>query len=162
MSCVCYVSIGSNIDPKRHVKQALVDLTACFGILQQSPIYETQAVGFDGDNFYNLVIGFQTDLSVGDLSQQLSQIEQNNGRERNAQRFNARTLDLDLLLYGDAILTKEGFNIPRDEIAKYAFVLKPLVDLNPQGLHPETKVAYCDLWAMMKTQTTDLVEVTLD
>lgn len=163
MSVSVYVSIGSNIEPARHVKQALVDLTAAFGVLQISPIYETEAVGFDGDNFYNLVVGFETDLSVVDLDEQLSQIELDNGRTRDSQRFNARTLDLDLLLYGDAILTEQGWNIPRDEIDKYAFVLKPLLDLYPQGKHPQTNRSYAELWVSMQAQqAVEMLEVRLD
>jgi 2-amino-4-hydroxy-6-hydroxymethyldihydropteridine diphosphokinase len=158
-----YVSIGSNIEPLCHVKQALHDLTACFGTLNCSPVYESAAVGFAGDNFYNLVVGFQTEKNIEQVQQLLSEIERNNGRKRHDQRFNARTLDLDLLLFDQAILKSQGINVPRDEILKYAFVLRPLADLIPQQCHPQTQQTYATLWQQMQQkQQPELWRVELD
>lgn len=146
-----YISIGSNQQPERHVKQALALLEDAFAPLQKSPVYESAAVGFDGDNFLNLVVGFETGLALPDLEKSLDQIEQQCGRVRNQQRFAPRTMDLDLLVYGDLIRHDDEWHLPRREISRYAFVLKPLSDLAPQSVHPETGLTFLQMWEEGKT-----------
>jgi 2-amino-4-hydroxy-6-hydroxymethyldihydropteridine diphosphokinase len=134
-----YVSIGSNIDRERNVRGAVRALAQRFGHLTLSGVYETDAVGFAGDPFYNLVAGFDTDLSVEAVQDALKRIEGEHGRVReNIPRFSARTLDLDILLYGDLVRHDTRFDIPRGEIARYAFVLRPLADIAPAVKHPES------------------------
>jgi 2-amino-4-hydroxy-6-hydroxymethyldihydropteridine diphosphokinase len=141
-----WVSIGSNIDRERHIRAALVDLREMFGRLIVSPVYETEAVGFKGDTFFNLVAGFDTGLAPGTLHRQLREIEARHGRERSGGKFAARTLDLDLLTYGDAVTDDGGKALPRDEILRYAFVLAPLADVAGGELHPELGQSYDSLW----------------
>ncbi len=142
-----YVSIGSNIDRERSVRQGVAGLREAFGPLTLSPVYETAAVGFEGDDFYNLVAGFDTGLSPQEVAGRLRAIEDATGRDRSQPRFSPRTLDLDLLLYDDAVLREQGLRIPRDEILKYAFVLKPLADIAGGLRHPECGETYAALWA---------------
>ena len=141
-----WVSIGSNIARERHINAALRDLHRIFGALDVSPVYETEAVGFKGDAFLNLVAGFDTRRSPADIHRTLRQIEAQHGRERSGGKFSARTLDLDLLTYGQAVTDEGGKALPRDEILRYAFVLAPLADIAPDEIHPELGVAYRDLW----------------
>ena len=141
-----WVSIGSNIDREQHIRAALIDLHAAFGNLVISPLYETEAVGFEGDAFYNLVVGFDTELTPGDLHRLMRQIEARNGRERSDEKFASRTLDLDLLTYGDRITDEGGKILPRDEILDYAFVLAPLVDVAADEVHPRLGQTYAHLW----------------
>jgi len=141
-----YVSIGSNIEPLRHVRTGLADLRRHFGKLISSSVYETTAIGFEGDNFYNLVVGFDTDKGIYDVAHILRTIEKNHGRQRTSNRFSARTLDLDILLYNDLILNDDKVEVPREEIMKYAFVLLPLVEIAPTLRHPITGQSYTDLW----------------
>jgi 2-amino-4-hydroxy-6-hydroxymethyldihydropteridine diphosphokinase len=115
-------------------------------VLTVSSIYESDAVGFSGDAFHNLIVGFDSDLDVKAVAKQLRQIELDNGRTRDSQKFSARTLDLDLILYGDLIISDGRLQIPRDEIEKYAFVLEPLAEIAPAATHPVSGVSYGELW----------------
>src|SRR5690606_10625179 len=96
-----YVSIGSNLEPEANIPSALVELRRRYGALIVSPVYESEAVGFKGDNFYNLVVGFDTDQEVHAVIRNLREIERRHKRRRSDRRFAPRTLDLDLLLYDD-------------------------------------------------------------
>jgi 2-amino-4-hydroxy-6-hydroxymethyldihydropteridine diphosphokinase len=140
-----YISIGSNIEPLHHIRTSLTHLQHQFGPLILSSVYESQAIGFKGDNFYNLVAGFDTSMTLYQVVDILRYIEQMNGRQRQSKRFSARTLDLDLLLYDDLILKADNLEIPRDEISQYAFVLLPLAEIAPTARHPLTGQRYTDM-----------------
>ncbi|MDO9268555.1 MAG: 2-amino-4-hydroxy-6-hydroxymethyldihydropteridine diphosphokinase [Methylobacter sp.] len=141
-----YISIGSNIDKDKHIPASLSALEQAFGELTISSIYESEPVGFTGDPFYNLVVGFDSDLEVKAVAKQLRQIELDNGRTRDSRKFAARTLDLDLILYGDLIVNDGRLQIPRDEIEHYAFVLEPLAEIAPSLQHPVSHLSYAELW----------------
>lgn len=141
-----WVSAGSNIDREHSIRAALWELHRAFGDLVVSPVYETEAVGFKGDAFFNLVIGFATELAPGELHARLREVEDRHGRQRGGEKFSARALDLDVLTYGDAVTDDGGKRLPREEILKYAFVLKPLADVAPDERHPETGDSYRTLW----------------
>ncbi len=141
-----YVSIGSNIEPRRYIRAGLADMKQHFGALTLSSVYESEAVGFEGENFYNLVVGFETHMDVHCIANTLRIIEKNNGRKRTNNRFIARTLDLDMLLYDDLIFKDNKVEVPRNEILKYAFVLLPLSDIAPNAKHPVTGQSYAELW----------------
>jgi 2-amino-4-hydroxy-6-hydroxymethyldihydropteridine diphosphokinase len=156
-----FVGIGSNIAPERHVRQALDLLAQRFGPLRVSPVYRSRAVGFDGADFLNLVVAFVTDLDVHALDAALDAIEDACGRDRSVPRFAPRTLDLDLLLYGDAVIHEPGLDVPRPEIMEYAFVLKPLAELAGARAHPETGDDFSELWRRFDASTQPLVAVDL-
>jgi 2-amino-4-hydroxy-6-hydroxymethyldihydropteridine diphosphokinase len=141
-----YIGIGSNIKRKYHIKMAIFALQKAFGKLLISPIYETAAVGFDGDHFYNLVAYFKSSLSLSKIETILKNIEDQTGRDRTQAKFSARTLDIDLLLFDQEVLHSQGIDIPRNEILKYTFVLKPLVDIAPDLRHPEANKSMTELW----------------
>ncbi len=151
-----YVGIGSNIEQEKYIRLAVQCLKESFGEhcnLLLSPVYKTQAVGFDGDDFFNLVASFSTDLSPVDVEKALKKIEHENGRRRDQEKFSARTLDIDLLLYDQEIIDSHGISVPRDEIEKYAFVLSPLADLNPELIHPQTKQTVLEMWEELSQST---------
>ncbi|MEX0387035.1 2-amino-4-hydroxy-6-hydroxymethyldihydropteridine diphosphokinase [Spiribacter onubensis] len=146
-----YLSIGSNIEPEPHVRAAVAALHRLYGPLRISPVYQTRAVGFEGDDFYNLVVGLDTDAAAEQLAAACREIETAHGRLRTDQRFSARTLDIDLLTLGHAIRDDVPI-LPRDEILKYAFVLKPLVDIAPEERHPVDGRRYADIWAQFECE----------
>ena len=150
-----YVGAGSNVDPERHLGQALIALADRYGVLRLSPMYENSPVGFDGDDFLNLVIAFETDEPVAAVNASLAAIEAASGRTRESGKFSPRTLDLDLLLYGD-LADPDGVGVPRGEILEYAFVLRPLAELSPDGVHPVAKRTFADLWSAFDKAGLDL------
>lgn len=148
-----YLSIGSNVDPDTHVVRAIEALTEAFGPLALSRVYRNPAVGFDGSDFLNLVVGFDTGHDPFAIAERIHAIESANGRLRSGPKFSSRTLDIDLLTHGRSILRQGRLVLPRDEILRYAFVLQPLAELAGDELHPETGASYgwhwrrfCDRW----------------
>ncbi len=141
-----FVSVGTNTERERYTSAALDALHLHFGALTVSAVYESEAVGFSGDNFYNFVVAFDTDLPVAQLSVLLKTIEDENGRCRQGPKFSGRTLDIDILTYDQLVGNYSGVQLPRGEITKNAFVLLPLADIAPDQLHPELKIAYTQLW----------------
>lgn len=141
-----YLSLGSNIERVRYINAALNALDENFGALAISSVYESEAVGFNGDNFYNLVVGINTELSVGELSKTLKAIEDANHRDRSGPKFSGRTLDIDILTYDLCLGNVDGVVLPRQEILTNAFVLWPLAELAATEVHPQTQSTYGDLW----------------
>lgn len=141
-----FVSIGSNIEPDKNLRAAVGALGDAYGALTLSRVYESAPQGFSGDNFYNLVVGFDSAESVEAVKARLDAIEDAHGRARGDRRFVSRTLDLDLLLYGDAVLHHGGIDLPRADIREYAFVLAPLAEIAPGLRHPETGESYKTMW----------------
>ncbi len=154
-----FVSVGSNIDKEKNIISAIAALQAEFGELIRSKVYQTEAVGFEGADFHNLVIGFDTYRSPKEVAKVLSQIEQRHGRKRGRERFLSRTLDLDLLLYADLIIQQEGLQLPRDEITRYAFVLGPLAEIAGDLNHPQLGKPLKELWAEMSSKGEKLLPI---
>ncbi len=157
-----WLSLGSNQLPRRYLPDAIAELRRRFGDLAISPVYESESVGFAGENFLNLVVGIHTDLPVQAVNRQLKEIESRHGRVRNENRFAARTLDIDLLTYGDQIIETREVRLPRDEILHYAFVLLPLSEVAGEEVHPVAGKSYRQLWREFDRSGQELWPVALD
>ncbi len=155
------VGIGSNIDREANVRFAIAALRDRFGDIEISPVYESASVGFDGPDFYNLVVVLQADESVDGLKTIFNAIEAKAGRVRDTKTYGSRTLDIDILLYGDADLRKEGRNIPRDEIIRAAYVLRPLADLLPDDSCALMEGSFSKAWSQFEGGCQTLATVVL-
>jgi len=142
-----FLGLGSNLNREKNIRAGLIALKNKFGNLTCSRVYESESVGFRGSHFYNLVVSMQTELSLSDLSEAIKKIEDDHGRVRTGPKYRPRTLDIDILTYGDFVGVEAGIEIPRAEITKNAFVLLPLSEIAPKELHPCLKKSYADLWA---------------
>ncbi|NVK22220.1 MAG: 2-amino-4-hydroxy-6-hydroxymethyldihydropteridine diphosphokinase [Kangiellaceae bacterium] len=141
-----YISIGSNQDAARQIRYGVQRLDEMFSHLELSSVYESEAVGFEGDNFLNLVAKATTQLTISQVDQAFKRIEKAAGRRRDVPKFSDRTLDIDLLLYDDLVCDKP-VKLPRGEVTKHAFVLLPLTEISPDLVHPLEKQTYQSLWA---------------
>ena len=144
-----YLGIGSNIEPKKNISAGLKSLETLFFTLDVSPTYLAPSFGFKGDDFHNLVVAAETELSITDVLNALRTIEFEHGRPEHAIKFAPRSLDIDLLLFGDYVGKLGGYKMPRSDIDKFDFVLRPLQDIAPDDLHPVSGKSFSELWQGM-------------
>ncbi|MDP5053790.1 MAG: 2-amino-4-hydroxy-6-hydroxymethyldihydropteridine diphosphokinase [Congregibacter sp.] len=157
-----FLGLGSNIEPARYLPLGLAELENLLGSLRASRVYEGAAIGFSGAPFWNLVVEAQTELSVGDLQAALRAIEYAHGRPVQASRFSPRSLDIDILIYGDSCGVVDGVVLPRAEILDNAFVLRPLAELAGSSLHPAVGRTYAELWQAYDAESQPLTPVAWD
>jgi len=141
-----YVGLGSNIDPEDNLHLGVRELRARHGDLELSAVYRSKAVGFEGDDFLNLVARFESNDTPQAICEQIELIHNLAGREREGGKWESRPLDIDLLLYNDLVLDEQPVRIPRDDVLKYSFVLRPLAELAPDLVHPVTGRTMLDHW----------------
>ncbi len=161
-----YVGVGSNIDPLPNIRRGLALLGEQFGDLAVSTSWKTEPIGMvEGTPpFINLVVGLDTDDSVEQTRIHLDNVERLCGREKsggNCQQVLARTLDLDLLLYGDLVRHDALIDVPRIDITEYAFVFEPLLELAPDIVHPETGARLAGLRGRLDLKGADMEAVEL-
>ena len=156
-----WLGLGSNIDAEKHIPSAMAALRAAFGAVTFSPVYRSKALGFEGDNFLNLVAAIATDMPPLELNAWLHDLENKHGRDRTVPRWSSRTLDIDILLYGDLWLISPALEIPRKEILTAAHVLKPLADLAPDLRHPVERLTIAEIWAEFPRNEVELTPAPL-
>jgi len=150
------LSLGSNVDAERHVRQATVQLEqlAAFTDMRSSFLYRSPAVGFEGPDFVNSALSGGWAQGLEELQMALRAIEDAAARDRSAPRFSSRTLDIDLVLFGDLVHTG-GSGIPRDELLREAFVLRPSAELEPDWVHPQTGLTLAAHWQQWQRDQAD-------
>jgi 2-amino-4-hydroxy-6-hydroxymethyldihydropteridine diphosphokinase len=157
-----YIGIGSNIERDANVRAAVLTLHKRFSSVVLSSVYESRPIGFEGENFYNLVAAFDTNESPEAIVAILHDIERQLGRKRSTSRFAPRTIDLDLLLYGDLVRDDAALRVPRPEITEYACVLRPLAELAPEARHPRNGETFATLWTRFDKTAQPLSPVALE
>ena len=146
---ILHLNIGSNQDRRKNIRSAIDQLDIFFEKIKVSSLYESPSEGFEGKDFYNVGVNVETNKNASEVLDILHKIEDSLGRNRSVPKFSSRIIDLDLVIYDDMI--DEKINVPRKDILKYAFVLAPLLELNPDGIHPEKGVSYLNLWEEFET-----------
>ena len=141
-----YLGIGSNIDPQENLRLALKELGKRFGNLEKSSVYRSKAYGFDGDEFLNMVVALDSELTPIEIHTHLEDIQRASGRDRVARGYSSRTLDIDMLLYGDLVIDDPPIRLPRADVLHFSFVLGPLAEIAPELQHPETHQNYRSHW----------------
>jgi 2-amino-4-hydroxy-6-hydroxymethyldihydropteridine diphosphokinase len=134
------------VEREKHIPEALNELDALFGPLNVSSVYESEAIGFEGDPFYNLALEFQSDVPAGEIARMLRSIEFAHGRAADCRKFEARTLDIDLVLYGDYVGEDSSLRLPREEAIQVAYMLEPLAEIAPEFIHPVKGLNFARLW----------------
>lgn len=156
-----YVSLGSNIRADANICSCTQHLRARFRHVISSDVYQTPAVGFDGEPFLNSVVGFETEMSIAELRRYLRNLEDIHGRVRSADKFSPRTLDIDLLLYDKVVMQPEE-NLPHSDILNYSFVLYPLAEIAPEKTHPVLKKNFQQLAKTADFSNSNMVAVDLN
>ena len=154
-----YVGAGSNVAPMHNLARAVAELQREFPGARCSPWYRNRAVGFEGDDFINLVAGFDTALPVQAVLSRLHAIEMLCGRARDAPRWAPRPMDLDVLLYGDLVCDEPGLRLPRPDLLRRAYMLGPLAALAPEVVHPTMHLTAGELWRRFDQAAHPLTEV---
>lgn len=158
---IAYLGLGSNIDASSNISSGIEALRQNLGRVECSPVYQTPALGFEGDDFINLVAYVETEMSPLELKSFLTGLEDRHGRDRQSPKFSDRTLDIDTLLYDDLYLLSPALSIPHGDILEAAHVLKPLADLAPKLIHPVARKSMIELWNEFPVKDVELVPVEL-
>lgn len=156
------MAAGSNVEPVANLQRALAMLRARYPGLRRSRAWRNPAVGFAGDDFVNLVVSFSTDESPQRVLERLHEVEAACGRARGASRWAPRSMDLDLLLYGDRVSHEPGLRLPRPDLVRRAYMLRPMAELAPEVRHPTLGLTMRELWARFDSAAHPMREVDLD
>jgi 2-amino-4-hydroxy-6-hydroxymethyldihydropteridine diphosphokinase len=157
-----FVAAGSNIRPRAHLRRAVAMMRETWPALAVSRAYSNKAVGFEGDDFVNLVVGFHTDLPLAAVLARLHAIETDCGRPRQAPKWAPRSMDLDVLLYGETVGEFPGAVLPRPDLARRPYMLGPLAELAPDFVHPTSGRTIGEMWAKFDRDDHEMVPVALE
>lgn len=141
-----YVGLGSNIDPELNLHLGIRELRERYGELELSAVYRSKAVGFEGEDFLNLVARFESNESPVSICEEIELIHNLTGRDRDSGKWESRPLDIDLLLYNDLVIDEPPVRVPRKDVLEYSFVLRPLAELSPDLVHPVTGKTMLKHW----------------
>jgi len=147
---IVHLNIGSNKNRRTNIRLAIQALEQYFSNIVLSSLFESPSEGFKGNDFYNVGVNITTLKTSNEVVDILRDIENSLGRDRSLPKFSSRMIDLDLVLYGGII--DEALNVPRKDILKYAFMLAPLAELNPEVIHPLEGTSYQNLWKIFQSK----------
>ena len=157
-----FLSLGSNIDSENNLQYACGELKKTFGNIQVSSVYRNKPIGFEGNDFLNMVVKVESIFNPNEILNYLRCLEAATGRDTGTGTFDSRTLDIDMILYNNLVHPEKPFKIPRKDIELYSFVLCPLAEIEPDGIHPVTGKTFKDLWENFDQKKHPLKKVSLD
>jgi dihydroneopterin aldolase/2-amino-4-hydroxy-6-hydroxymethyldihydropteridine diphosphokinase len=142
-----FFSLGSNIHPASHLKNALKEMEEKYRLKAVSHVYETSPVGGKKNQpfFWNMVAAVATDEKPQAIRRWIDQLERTEGRFRTKNRYVSRTLDVDLILWKNRVLKGKGFILPHPDISQKAFVLFPLLEISPNLVLPGIEIPLIEL-----------------
>jgi 2-amino-4-hydroxy-6-hydroxymethyldihydropteridine diphosphokinase len=141
-----FVAAGSNVEPEHNLARACAEIAHTWPDARFSRAYRNVAVGFDGPDFINLVVGFSAAQPLESVIARLHAIETQCGRPRYAPKWASRTMDLDVLLFGDRVEKTADYTLPRPDLLKRPFMLGPLAEIAPKVMHPTSNKTIGELW----------------
>jgi 2-amino-4-hydroxy-6-hydroxymethyldihydropteridine diphosphokinase len=141
-----FVAAGSNVEPEKHLARACAEIRHTWPDAVFSRAYRNVAVGFEGPDFINLVVGFSAAQPLEAVIARLRAIETQCGRPRYAPKWASRTMDLDVLLYGDRVEKTSEYTLPRPDLLKRPYMLGPMAEIAPDVMHPTARRRMADLW----------------
>ena len=147
---IVHLNVGSNQNRRINIRLAIKAIEQYFSNIVLSSLFESPSEGFKGNDFYNVGVNITTVKTSSEVVDILRDIENSLGRDRSLPKFSSRMIDLDLVLYGGII--DDTLNVPRKDILKYAFVLAPLAELNPEAIHPLEGTSYQNLWKTFQSK----------
>ena len=156
-----YVAAGSNLEPEKNLALACAQIAHAWPDTHFSRAYRNVAVCFEGPDFINLVVGFSAAQPLHSVIEKLRGIETNCGRPRYAPKWASRTMDLDVLLFGDLVETTSDYTLPRPDLLKRPYMLGPLAELAPEIVHPTAHKAVGLLWKEFDCGAHEMQPVTL-
>jgi dihydroneopterin aldolase / 2-amino-4-hydroxy-6-hydroxymethyldihydropteridine diphosphokinase len=150
MGGLVYLSLGSNIEPKTHLANALKEIDRAYGLNSISHVYETSPVGGEKNQpfFWNMVVGIETNEIPEKIRKWIADLEKKEGRTKANNRYNSRTLDIDLILWKNRVIKSKNFSLPHPDVRTKAFVLFPLLEIAPRlvlpgSSEPLIELAHC-------------------
>jgi len=156
------VAAGSNVRPREHLRRAVAMMREVWPDLRLSGAYRNKAVGFEGEDFINLVAGFSTAQPLPELLAELHRIESACGRPRAAPKWAPRSMDLDVLVYGDTVGEFPGAVLPRRDLLRRPYMLGPAAEVAPAFVHPTEHRTLAELWAAFDTEGHEMWPVSLE
>ncbi len=142
-----FVAAGSNLEPEKNLARACAEIRHTWPDTVCSRAYRNAAVGFEGPDFINLVVGFSAAQPLDSVIARLRAIETQCGRPRYAPKWASRTMDLDVLLFGDLVAKTTEYTLPRPDLLKRPYMLGPLAEIAPEVVHPIAGQTIGELWA---------------
>jgi 2-amino-4-hydroxy-6-hydroxymethyldihydropteridine diphosphokinase len=142
-----YVAAGSNVEPEKNLARACREIAERWDGAVFSRAFRNTAVGFDGPDFINMVVGFRSAETIDVVQSKLREIETICGRPRHAPKWASRTMDLDILLFGARIEKTADYTVPRPDLLKRPYMLGPMAELAPHEMHPVAGKTVGQLWA---------------
>jgi 2-amino-4-hydroxy-6-hydroxymethyldihydropteridine diphosphokinase len=156
-----WVAAGSNIEPEKNLARACEEVAHSWADAVFSHAYRNKAVGFEGPDFLNMVLGFHTTQPIDSVLARLRAIEVHCGRPRYAPKWASRSMDLDILLFGARVEKTAEYTLPRPDLLKRPYMLGPLAELAPQEMHPTAGKTIGELWEEFDRDGHDMVPVSI-
>jgi 2-amino-4-hydroxy-6-hydroxymethyldihydropteridine diphosphokinase len=157
-----YVAAGSNVEPEKNLARACREVARTWPDAVFSHAYRNKAVGFEGPDFINLVLGFQSDDPIEKVLVRLRDIEVICGRPRNSPKWASRAMDLDVLLFGARVEKTDDYTVPRPDLLKRPYMLGPMAEIGPSVVHPTAHKTIGELWREFDRDAHAMIPVSID